>query len=63
MSDCPNSVSGHSGEASNTDGRCRWCGRKVYCVAPRPTTFDESDLTHSYRYAHDPDWGSEKDDW
>ena len=54
--ECPESVSGHSGEQSSADGRCRWCGRNVYGSAPRPVAFEESQLSEAYGMFFDPDY-------
>lgn len=54
--ECSESVSGHSGEQSSADGRCRWCGLKVYGPAPRPVSFEESELSEAYGIFFDPDY-------
>lgn len=53
--ECPESVTGCD-EGSRTDGKCGWCGRRLWAPAPRPVVFEESALTEAYGRHFDPDY-------
>lgn len=57
---CPEALEHRAG----ADGRCVWCTRRVAAPVPRPELGPSyhTILGDAYRYYHDPDWGSERDD-
>jgi hypothetical protein len=59
--DCPETAYGYHSRAE-TNGRCRYCGRKYVEAAPRPSRWTwsrmRSALDEAYARTYDPDWGS-----
>lgn len=68
-SECAESASGMHNDGRR-DGRCSWCGDKVYAPVRRPrppepptdTVLEPGDLAAAYRYIFDPDWGNDRHD-